>query len=270
MYAESSLGPPLVPPPVVMESQFDRFRRLVAQYEISETMAMYLRQLEHFDTVLICDDSGSMSTPIQPHNSSSPPTTRWAELKSQVAMITDLVTCFDDDGIDLYFLNRPGRGGITQASDLNGFFCNPPAGVTPLADALNRVIQDKAAVLNSPERQKKLLIIIFTDGIATDKRGHVDMKSFERALKSRPDCVFTTIVICTDDDDVVNIYNRLDRTVKNLDVVDDYVSERNEIRRAQGSNYSFTLGDYVVKCLMGSIVPELDTLDQSSGCCSMM
>lgn len=39
--------------------------------------------------------------------------------------------------------------------------------------------------------------------------------------------------------------NRLDKKVKNLDVVDDFRNEKAEVRKARGLNYSFSYGDYV-------------------------
>ncbi len=56
--------------------------------------------------------------------------------------------------------------------------------------------------------------------------------------------------------------NNWDRIIPRLDVVDDFRSEKNEIKRSQGRNTSFTYGDYVVKSLIGSIDPSLDNLDE--------
>jgi len=44
--------------------------------------------------------------------------------------------------------------------------------------------------------------------------------------------------------------------------MDDYLNEKNEVLAAQGRSFSFIFGDYVVKTLMGSVVPELDKLDE--------
>ena len=41
----------------------------------------------------------------------------------------------------------------------------------------------------------------------------------------------------------------------NLDVMDDYRSERAEIQRTRGANFPFSFGDYIVKSLLGSIDP---------------
>jgi hypothetical protein len=64
--------------------------------------------------------------------------------------------------------------------------------------------------------------------------------------------------------------NDVDRDVPNVDVSDDFSSEKKEILRAQGSNFHFTYGDYVVKALLGSVDPYFDQLDAQPGCCSIV
>lgn len=41
----------------------------------------------------------------------------------------------------------------------------------------------------------------------------------------------------------------------NLDVMDDYASERDEIQRIRGKNFPFSFGDYIAKALLGSMDP---------------
>ena len=48
----------------------------------------------------------------------------------------------------------------------------------------------------------------------------------------------------------------------NVDVIDDYKSERNEVQRCRGYNYPFSFGDYVVKALLGVVDPQMDLLDE--------
>ena len=50
--------------------------------------------------------------------------------------------------------------------------------------------------------------------------------------------------LCTiDDDDCMGYLNQWDRKIPNLDVVDDYRSEKKEILARQGKNFPFTYGD---------------------------
>lgn len=80
--------------------------------------------------------------------------------------------------------------------------------------------------------------------------------------------------MCTDHDSEIAYLNDLDDQVRNLDVVDDYKSERAEVLRAQGKSFHFSKGDYVVKALLGPFDPYFDNLDArpggKDGCCTVL
>ncbi|CAF4036771.1 unnamed protein product [Rotaria sp. Silwood1] len=56
--------------------------------------------------------------------------------------------------------------------------------------------------------------------------------------------------------------NDWDKVIPNLDVVDDYRSEKEEILACQGKSFPFSYGDYVVKILMGGIDSWFDEWDE--------
>jgi hypothetical protein len=60
----------------------------------------------------------------------------------------------------------------------------------------------------------------------------------------------------------MNYLNEIDKIIPSIDVNDDYLSEKKEVQTAQGANYAFSFGDYVVKTLLGSIDPAFDSLDE--------
>ena len=74
--------------------------------------------------------------------------------------------------------------------------------------------------------------------------------------------IFVNIITCTDDEDSVAYLNRWDVQIPNLDVIDDYNSERKEIKKAKKKQSRFTYGDYVVKSLVGSVDKRLDGTDE--------
>ena len=242
-------------------NRFEKFRQVCAMHEISDLFAQKLRVLEGFDVVLIADDSGSMLTPLAATSPFAPSITRWDELKTSVKTIIDIASTMDSNGIDIYFLNRPPLLNITNAAMVEQPFSQPPSGFTPIADAINRVLQAKQAVL----AEKKLLIVILTDGEPTDTRGQVSVPQLEQALMYRPQQCFTTFVACTDDLQVMEYLNGWDKKIPRLDVVDDYRSEQREILAVRGPSFPFSHGDYVVKLLLGSIVPDMDRLDEAGG-----
>lgn len=139
-------------------------------------------------------------------------------------------------------------------------FDDKPSGYTPLAKVFNQVLNDNEQYVN----EQKLLVVIVTDGEPTDEFGKQAIYPFRQALMNRHKNVYTSIVACTDDATSVEYLNRWDRDLPRLDVVDDFRSERNEIRLAKGDDFPFTFGDYVVKALVGSIDPELDNMDENS------
>ncbi len=59
------------------EQRTQRLNQVVQQYEINQQFAARLQSLGNCEIVVLCDDSGSMNTPLQGTNQ-----TRWDELKS--------------------------------------------------------------------------------------------------------------------------------------------------------------------------------------------
>ena len=94
---------------------------------------------------------------------------------------------------------------VSQPGDLAAHFTLKPNGFTPLARVLKNVLTDNMA---PDQSEKKLLIIIATDGEPTDETGKVNVAQFKRCLLSRGPNVFTTVVACTDDDESVNYLNK--------------------------------------------------------------
>lgn len=46
-----------------------------------------------------------------------------------------------------------------------------------------------------------------------------------------------------DDDDCMEYLNDWDKTIPNLDVVDDYKTEKKQVRDCQGKDFPFSFGD---------------------------
>ena len=149
---------------------------------------------------------------------------------------------------------------VRSQSDLIAAFQNKPQGLTPLPRILNKVLDEFSSTIQLNE--KKLLIIIATDGEPTDDQGRTAIPQFKHALLRRTNKMFTSVVVCTDDDNSSSYLNKWDVELPNLDVVDDFRSEKKQVQKAKGHNFRFSFGDYVAKCLVGSIDQELDKLDE--------
>lgn len=251
-----------------------KLREVCARHEIRADFAAKLRQLEEYEIVALFDDSGSMATQVKAlpgafQDPFAPVPTRWSEAKLHASITVDLAACLDPDGIDIRFLNRPGFSNVATSAQVSGAFAPHPNGYTPLVRAIKGIFEEKAAVI----RERKMLLIILTDGQPTDDRGNEQVREFEELLRHRPKNVFVSIVACTDDEASVGYLNKLDRIVPGLDVVDDYASERAEVLKKQGPRFRFTFGDYVVKSLLGAVDPTMDKLDErklgGGGCCAI-
>jgi hypothetical protein len=252
-----------VPVPIVPldDYRLARFRELAGRYEIRPDFCSKLRQLEGFEIVIVCDDSGSMANVLDqtPGDPFGKKYTRWDELKHYVSIVTDIAGILDQNGLDIYFLNRPSVSGITHSEQVQPLFQNPPAGYTPIPRVFNQILSDKAPII----AEKKMLMLIATDGQPTNDVGNDATNEFFQCLKMRSSNVYVSIIACTDDASSMTYLNNIDHIIPSVDVNDDYLSEKKEVQAAQGTNYAFSFGDYVVKTLLGSVDPVFDTLDET-------
>lgn len=159
-----------------------KFREIVDKYEISLDFVQRLQQLHGYKICFVFDDSGSMNNMLidSPLNSerSLLRATRWDELQYFAKIALEIATIFDPDGCSLYFLNKKPSPvhNVKYESELEYLFAYRPSGFTPLPRVLDQVLEENAQHLN----EKKLLVIICTDGEPTDDRG---CKLFSRMLK---------------------------------------------------------------------------------------
>lgn len=122
---------------------------------------MDLAKLALFDVILYCDDSGSMA--FEEGGS------RIDDLKLIVSRVAFAASLFDDDGIQVRFMNSrvEGNGLKTEQDAMNLINQVRFSGLTPLGTNLNNKILEPLVL--GPARanrlQKPVLIIAITDGI---------------------------------------------------------------------------------------------------------
>ncbi|UJR32351.1 hypothetical protein I4U23_019814 [Adineta vaga] len=235
----------------------ERLRSIAARYEINDQLAQRMNILQQFEIVVLCDDSGSMNTPVDGTQG-----TRWDELRSIIQIVIEIGTVFDSNGVDVHFLNRPPMPNVTDNRQVMESFSQRPGGLTPLTPALRRIFQSAAS---RPGSDKRLLVFVATDGAPTDPNGNVDIQGLENLMRNerQANTTYVTFLACTDDESSVAYLSQWDRNMMNVDVVDDYKSEREEVRRIRGPNFPFSFGDYVAKALLGAVDSSMDQLDES-------
>ena len=218
-----------------------------------ERCAERLCLLEDYEIIIVCDDSGSMNTIADGTNR-----TRWDELRSIVNIILEIGLIFQPNGIHIHFLNRESFY-INNSKSIEKIFSIRPCGYTLLVPVLRKIFK------SSSNNQKKNLVFIATDGAPTDNKGNVNIKDLEYLMREERQSETTHVMFlaCTDDPSCVDHLNEWDKTMLNVDVTDDYITERDRIHSFRGSNYPFSIGDYIVKALIGAIDPEIDSLNES-------
>ena len=266
--------PPAYTPVQPILSREEIFRNIMMKYEISVEYSNLLQKLRDFKIVFIFDDSGSMSStlnesPLNEINKNSMlKATRWDELQYFANISIEIANFFNNEssqGTDVYFLNKPPVKNVTNVDQFMYHLKQlKPNGYTPLNKIFNLALNENMNAI----KERKLLIIILTDGEPSDDYGRTDIKSFKNSLLARNPMnkIFVNIITCTDDEESVAYLNRWDVQIPHLDVIDDYNSERKEVRRKNGSKYRFSYGDYVVKSMVGSVDPKLDRSDERHKC----
>ena len=226
-------------------------------YDISPKMINYLLQLREYKIVIVCDDSGSMKTTVD-----NTERTRWDELRSIVKIILEISVKFDSTGVDIYFLNRKNFLKVKDPQTVDQAFAKSPSGYTPLIPVLERIFK---LPMTHRDADKKLLVFVATDGAPTDEQGEPVVPELERLMVEtrQSDTTYVSFLLCTDDPKAVGYLTKWDRTMKNVDVTDDYETQTAKIRECQrNKSYQFSYGDYIVKALVGAIIPIIDRLDE--------
>ncbi|CAF2842083.1 unnamed protein product [Rotaria sp. Silwood2] len=225
----------------------DRLQAIATRYEINDTLTQRLNILQQLKIVVLCDDSDSMNTPVY-----GTTRTRWDQLRCIVRIVTEIGTVFDSNGIDVHFLNRPSMSNVANIRQVVESFSQYPAGLTPLTPALRRIFQLAASKSCS---DKRLLVLVATDGTSTNRNENVDIQSLENLMRNerQASTTYVTFLACTGNESNVSYLSKWDRTMTNVEFVADYITEREGVRRSQGYKYPFSFGDYVVKALLGAV-----------------
>lgn len=109
-----------------------------------------------FDFLVLLDSSGSMSRPSKRFTGK----TRWNEAQETIYGMAAALGQFDADGIDVVVFGPKVEmvEGVTADAVDNVFATRSPNGSTPLAPALQMVIDKQKAT------GKKTLAVVYTDG----------------------------------------------------------------------------------------------------------
>jgi hypothetical protein len=169
---------------------------------------------------------------------------RWQELHETVQYHAQLAALLEAP-TKFILLNKPSAGGgscpqemtiAERGSDfiqedleqfLEAFSTVQPLGMTPLTLHLKRIYQSIQHLEN------RIVLVLATDGRPTDEFGYssaqVDQE-FEQALRQLQNKAWIVIRLCTNDDRILQYYQKLDDQLElSLEVLDDYLDEAKEV-----------------------------------------
>ncbi|WVQ75085.1 hypothetical protein IAR50_004694 [Cryptococcus sp. DSM 104548] len=214
-----------------------------------------LEMLREFDTVFLVDDSSSMAGPL------------WKEARAAIMEVAEIASRYDDDGIDIHFLNskRVGRG-LRGRDDVEELFEGlKPRGVTPTGMRLEAILRDymtrleRASTLSpslgpsSEENVKPLNVVVVTDGAPTDDPESVIVAVARRLDRGEYPLSQVGIQFLQIGDDV--------GATMALQQLDDELSGTHQIRdivdTVPDSGQEMT-AQFIIKTLLGGINRRLD------------
>jgi len=250
--AEEESNPNLEPPSQVLA----KLKAVLERFDITFAEAQQLVVLQEYEMVIIADDSKSMVNPADPVHKrvlGKLPRTRWDELKQTVSEMVEIASCFDESGVDVYFLNRPDVKGVQSSTDqrLVAALQRRPDGKTPLTETLQRVAQKTWG-------ERKLLLFILTDG-EPDGGTQPFLQAVGELLRMGK--VRIQIMACTYEKEEMAWLNGMDKKYLEIDVTDDYENEREEVLKAEFAK-RFTRADWCMKAMLGAVSDKFDQWDE--------
>ncbi|WOO82938.1 uncharacterized protein LOC62_04G006418 [Vanrija pseudolonga] len=128
-----------------------------------------LAMLRDYDTVFLVDDSGSMAGSL------------WREARAAIQGVVAHAIKYDEDGIDIYFLNdRSAAKGVKSVGEVEALFNRVrPSGATPTGARLDKLLKEYKRELDAAYEAgkrsggdmytvKPLNLLVITDGAPTD------------------------------------------------------------------------------------------------------
>ncbi|CAD6439547.1 54b68b52-e71b-4543-b22c-a023d88c7cb6 [Sclerotinia trifoliorum] len=225
--------------------------------------------LSTFDTVLLIDDSGSMEWGSKP--------TPWKQVFSALQTIAPIITSYDADGIDVYFMNHKSRhmGNPSKGVAPTGYYniqnaasveevwtiVNSPQGITPTGNRIKDILSPYMKRLKEEMRAgrnvKPLILIVITDGDPSDDP-ESEIVKVARQLDAL-DAPLTQVGI------QFFQVGQVPQAKRALEDLDDALEHKYKIRDMvdtvtwNGRNSEAGLsGEGIVKAVLGSVIKRLD------------
>ena len=211
--------------------------------------------------VFVLDDSGSMATPVNvpQEDGSVIRITRWKELEVSVIDAFNLIIGLCSNGVDIHFLNRESLIGVKNIEQIREAFKIQPGGSTPLFATLKEI--------KDLYKGKQLSITVWTDGVPDTEDKKMAYEVFDLYYPNKKcEDYGICIVLCTDDEKVVDLYSSYDE-IYPLEVYDDYNSQMTAINKIQNKHkvkIPINRGMYYALIFLAPWCEDLDSINEKS------
>ncbi|KAJ7849803.1 hypothetical protein B0H14DRAFT_2764779 [Mycena olivaceomarginata] len=217
----------------------------------SETLEDALEILRKYDTVILVDDSGSMTLP-----GSKKGRTRWNEAGEALETLAEAAQQYDGDGIDIYFLNNKTESlNIKSSSEVRALFAQILKPRLRVLEEARIEPDGTPSDKESGEEIKRCNFIVITDGEATDNPKYAILDAASR-LKAMQNLCMIQLGI-----QFVQIGND-SRATKALKELDDDLHKTRNIRdivdTTPYSKLNPVTADGLIKVLLGGINRRID------------
>lgn len=237
------------------------FHSLAARWRMPVELAIDLAALALYDVVIYGDDSGSMES----ENGE-----RIKDLELIMAKVAEVATLFDEDGIEVRFINSDAQGnGIKSGSDASRLLQRLEyRWDTKLATQLEAKILGPMAYAR--QLAKPLLVITITDGEPSDKPQDKIVSVIQEcrarlAPRYGPNAVAFQFAQVGKDREAQEFLSHLDKhpqVGKMIDCTSYFELEQAEYA-AKGIQLSVEA--WLVKLMVGALDPEYDEQDEAAG-----
>jgi len=239
------------------QMDIEKFRSFAEMYHVPIEICQMLRGIENYQLSCILDNSSSMENCIKNKDPFKPSKRRWELAHETFHIIADIAGLLSENGIDVYPLNGYAPIlGVKNSSQIDSLFATKPLGITQLNKAYESIIYQHRSMLG----ERKLHTFIITDGEPTDDNGQSDKETFKRTIANRSpiDNLTISFLVCTDEKESVDYLDEWmeDKNMK-IDVTEFYENELEEMKIKHGQDFKFSLGEYVIKALLGGICPQI-------------
>ncbi|KAK4546377.1 hypothetical protein LTR36_002054 [Oleoguttula mirabilis] len=246
--------------------------RLCQAWRIQREIATDIVRLALYDVIVFIDDSGSMSFEEGGE--------RIKDLQLIMQRVAFAATLFDDDGIDVRFMNDDQiplnqLSGIRSEQQVEQLLANKRyKGLTPFGTELRKKVIDGMLIpaLRSGQMQKPLLIISITDGQPAGETSNALVETVRYAVDNTrrsnygPGAVAFQFAQVGNDAKATEFLAKLDNDPmvgSEVDCTSNYENESAEMSKAQPP-IDLTPDLWMIKLILGAIDPSYDTKDEKA------